>query len=183
MYKFMQFSTSSHSTLGLFRHFVFRCSVILCSVFWRSVFRHSVFRHSVFRHSVFRHWVLLRLAFRRSVIWCSVCRRSVDESSHLHQCCLRHRLCTFTCTCSFRISCSETTLTGESRFHISTLLGIEPGSFMTGSKGLTHWTSETVWMQWDCRLSTISTKMKNNLNLCSLEIWVLHRAYLSIKKT
>jgi hypothetical protein len=35
-------------------------------------------------------------------------------------------------------------LTGESWFHISTPLGIEPGSLMTGSKGLTHWTSETV---------------------------------------
>ncbi len=35
-------------------------------------------------------------------------------------------------------------LTGESQFHISTPLGIEPGSLMTGSKGLTHWTSETV---------------------------------------
>jgi hypothetical protein len=28
-------------------------------------------------------------------------------------------------------------LTGESRFHISTPLGIEPGSLMTGSKGWT----------------------------------------------
>jgi hypothetical protein len=35
-------------------------------------------------------------------------------------------------------------LTGESWFHIRTPLGIEPGSLMTGSKGLTHWTSETV---------------------------------------
>ncbi len=50
--------------------------------------------------------------------------------------------------------CSETTLTGESRFHIGTPLGIEPGSLLTGSKGLTHWPSETLWMQWDCRLST-----------------------------
>ncbi len=41
--------------------------------------------------------------------------------------------------------CNETTLTGESRFHRSTLLGIEQGSLMTGSKGLTHWTSETVY--------------------------------------
>ncbi len=40
--------------------------------------------------------------------------------------------------------CRETTLTGESRFHISTLLGIVAGSLITGSKGLTHWTSETV---------------------------------------
>jgi hypothetical protein len=30
--------------------------------------------------------------------------------------------------------CSKTTLTGESRFHISTPPGIEPGSLMTGSK-------------------------------------------------
>jgi hypothetical protein len=30
--------------------------------------------------------------------------------------------------------CSETTLTGESRFHISTPWGFEPGSLMTGSK-------------------------------------------------
>jgi hypothetical protein len=41
--------------------------------------------------------------------------------------------------------CSETALTGKSQFHTSTPLGIEPGSLMTGSKGLTHWTSETVY--------------------------------------
>jgi hypothetical protein len=41
--------------------------------------------------------------------------------------------------------CRKTTLTGEYRFHISTPLGIEPGSLMTGCKGLTHWTSETVY--------------------------------------
>jgi hypothetical protein len=35
--------------------------------------------------------------------------------------------------------CSETSLTGESRFHISTLLGIEPRSLMTGSKRVEHW--------------------------------------------
>ncbi len=39
--------------------------------------------------------------------------------------------------------CSETTLTGESWFHISTPLGIEPRSLMTGSKRVVHWTSET----------------------------------------
>ncbi len=39
----------------------------------------------------------------------------------------------------------ETMLTRESRFHISTPLGIEPGSLMTESKGLTYWTSETVY--------------------------------------
>jgi hypothetical protein len=37
-------------------------------------------------------------------------------------------------------------LTGESRFHISTPLGIEPVSLMTGSKRVVHWTSET-WCQ------------------------------------
>ncbi len=40
--------------------------------------------------------------------------------------------------------CSETTLTGESQFHISTPPGIEPGSLMTGSKRMDHWTSGTV---------------------------------------
>jgi hypothetical protein len=39
--------------------------------------------------------------------------------------------------------CSETMLTGESRFHRSIPLGIEPGSLMTGSKWVVHWTSET----------------------------------------
>jgi hypothetical protein len=48
--------------------------------------------------------------------------------------------------------CSETTLTGESRFHISTPLGIEPRSVMTGSKRVVHWTSET-W----CECSEIAS--------------------------
>jgi hypothetical protein len=43
------------------------------------------------------------------------------------------------------VYCSETLLTGKSRFHISTPLGIEPGSIMTGSKWVTHWSSETVY--------------------------------------
>ncbi len=41
--------------------------------------------------------------------------------------------------------CSETTLTGESRFHISTPLEIEPGSLMTGSKRVDYWTRGTVY--------------------------------------
>jgi hypothetical protein len=41
--------------------------------------------------------------------------------------------------------CSETTLTGESRFHLSTPLGIEPRSLMTGSKRVDYWTSGTVY--------------------------------------
>ncbi len=47
--------------------------------------------------------------------------------------------------------CSETTLTGESRSHISTPLGIEPGSLMMGSKRVDHWTSGTV-----CKCSEIA---------------------------
>ncbi len=54
--------------------------------------------------------------------------------------------------------CSETTLTGESRFHISTPLGIELRSLMTGSKGLTHWTSETV-----CEYSEIAGSPHSSL--------------------
>ncbi len=41
--------------------------------------------------------------------------------------------------------CSEKMLTGESRFHISTPLGIEPGSLKTGSKRVDHWTCGTVY--------------------------------------
>jgi hypothetical protein len=41
--------------------------------------------------------------------------------------------------------CSETTLTGESRFHISTPLGIEPESLIVGSKRVDHWTSGVVY--------------------------------------
>jgi hypothetical protein len=44
----------------------------------------------------------------------------------------------------FKRYCSETTLTGESQFHITTPLGIEPRSLMTGSKQVNHWTSGTV---------------------------------------
>jgi hypothetical protein len=54
--------------------------------------------------------------------------------------------------------CSETTLTGESRFYIS----IPPGDWtwvphdgkQTGGP-LDQW--NCVWMQWDCRLSTATT--------------------------
>ncbi len=41
--------------------------------------------------------------------------------------------------------CSETTLMGESRFHISPPRIFEPGSLVTGSKWVVHWTSETCW--------------------------------------
>jgi hypothetical protein len=36
-------------------------------------------------------------------------------------------------------------LTGESRFHINTPLGIEHGSLMTGSKWVDHWTIGSVY--------------------------------------
>jgi hypothetical protein len=42
---------------------------------------------------------------------------------------------------------SETSLTGESWFHWSTPGGFEPGSLVTGSKQVVHWTSET-WWEW-----------------------------------
>jgi hypothetical protein len=41
--------------------------------------------------------------------------------------------------------CSKTTLIGETQFHISTPLGIEPRSLMMGSKWVDHWTSGTVY--------------------------------------
>jgi hypothetical protein len=40
-------------------------------------------------------------------------------------------------TCSYVLACSKTTLTGESRLHISTLLGIEPGA-VRDQVGLSH---------------------------------------------
>jgi hypothetical protein len=40
---------------------------------------------------------------------------------------------------------SETMLTGDSRFHISTPLGIEPLSLMTGSEQVDHRTSRTTY--------------------------------------
>ncbi len=51
----------------------------------------------------------------------------------------------FKCREQDKQCCSKTTLTGESRFHISTPLGIEPGSLMTGSQRVDHWTSGTVY--------------------------------------
>jgi hypothetical protein len=42
-----------------------------------------------------------------------------------------------------KLSCSGTTLTGESWFHICTPRGFEPGSLVMGSKQVVHWTSAT----------------------------------------
>ncbi len=46
---------------------------------------------------------------------------------------------------NFKVQCSETTLTGESRFHISPPRGFESESLVAGSKQVVHWTSETWW--------------------------------------
>ncbi len=51
--------------------------------------------------------------------------------------------------------CSETTLTGESRFHISPPRGFEPVTLVAGSKQvspLDQW--DMVRIMWDCRLFT-----------------------------
>jgi hypothetical protein len=63
-------------------------------------------------------------------------------------------------------TCSKTTLTGESWFYISTPLGIEPGSLMTGSKRVVHWTSET-WMD-AVRLQALHRAPPNS-RLCGCE--------------
>jgi hypothetical protein len=39
-------------------------------------------------------------------------------------------------------NCSETALTGEFQFHISTPWGIKHGSLMMGSKRVDHWTGQ-----------------------------------------
>jgi hypothetical protein len=54
--------------------------------------------------------------------------------------------------------CSETTLTGKSRFHISPPRGFEPGSLVTGSKWVVHWTSET-WWGWSPQGSPPSSRL------------------------
>ncbi len=54
--------------------------------------------------------------------------------------------------------CSETTITGESRFHISTPLGIWTWVPCDGKQigsPLDQW--DMVTMKWDCRLSTVGT--------------------------
>jgi hypothetical protein len=66
----------------------------------------------------------------------------------------------------FLLFCSETTLTGESRFHISTPQGIEHVTLVVGSKQvspLDQW--DMVRIMWDCRLSTVPSI------LCSIIIF------------
>jgi hypothetical protein len=61
---------------------------------------------------------------------------------------------------------SETTLTGESRFHISPPRGFEPGSLVMGSKRVVHWTSET-WWEW----SEIADSPQGSSQQLTLRLW------------
>jgi hypothetical protein len=70
--------------------------------------------------------------------------------------------------------CSETTLTGESRFHISTPCGDwtrvpHDGKQMGGP--LAQW--YYVWLQWDCRLSTTQTFLKKTFKLSNKNFFSL----------
>ncbi len=69
--------------------------------------------------------------------------------------------------------CCETTLTGESRFHISTPLGFEPGSLVTGSKQVVHWTSET-WWEWSEIAGSPHMQRKNFTTIRALKdlFWI-----------
>ncbi len=64
------------------------------------------------------------------------------------------------------ICCNETTLTGESRFHISTPLGIEPWPLLMGSTGLIHCTSETV-----CECSEIAGSPQGSPSSRLYRLW------------
>ncbi len=65
-----------------------------------------------------------------------------EENYCTSMCCLSS---SFEFTTTLFWNCSETKLTGESRFHTSTPRGFEPGSLVMGSKQVVHWTSETWW--------------------------------------
>jgi hypothetical protein len=74
--------------------------------------------------------------------------------------------------------CSETTLTGDSQFHISTPLGIEPRSLMTGSKQVDRWTSGTVY---EC--SGIASSPQTSTYIVRGKKVVIHTViYILIKK-
>ncbi len=70
--------------------------------------------------------------------------------------------------------CREIMLTGESQFHISIPLWIEPRSLMTGSKGLTHWTSETVCECSEIAGSPLFAKCNATSEYLLQEIVVIH---------
>jgi hypothetical protein len=72
---------------------------------------------------------------------------STLSRNHSHLAFTKHEITLFTYPLIIRVltDCGETLLTGESRFHISTPLGIEPGSLMMGSRRVDHWTSGTVY--------------------------------------
>jgi hypothetical protein len=64
--------------------------------------------------------------------------------------------------------CFKTRLTGESQFHISIPLGIKPGSLITGSKKVDHWTSGTVY---ECSEIAGSPQIPPTSWLCQLWSW------------
>jgi hypothetical protein len=60
-------------------------------------------------------------------------------------------------------------LTGESRFHLSTSLGIEPGSLMMGSQQVDHWTSQTVYNCIEITSSSQGSPLQLTMSVVKLE--------------
>ncbi len=71
------------------------------------------------------------------------------------------------------LSCSKTTLTGESQFHRSTPLGIEPGSLMTGSKRVDHWPVELCVNV--VRLQALHSLYVNKCRFGGKQVWGVSR--------
>ncbi len=67
--------------------------------------------------------------------------------------------------------CSETTLTGESRFHISPPRGFEPGFLVMVSKRVVHWSSET-WWEWSEIASSPQITLLAHSKLVTQPLWV-----------
>ncbi len=61
--------------------------------------------------------------------------------------------------------CSKSMLTEEYQFHISPPRGFEPGSLVTGSKQVVHWTSET-WWEWSEIAGSPQDNNKHTLCRC-----------------
>ncbi len=83
----------------------------------------------------------------------------------------------------FLLVYSDTTLTGESQFHISNPLRFEPRSLITGSKRVDHWTSGTVYecseiagspQVYDCPYLVISISFVFMIKLMS---HIIHRPH------
>ncbi len=61
--------------------------------------------------------------------------------------------------------CNYTMLIGESWFHISTPLGIEPGSLMMGSKRVDHWTGPE-----ELCMNTVRSQALHNIHLFKMQL-------------